>query len=280
MAKHTEIVAQLSNELATEMDRNNIADRARVRAESLAGPVHFSTLKAMGQSPAHYRQAVIAERKDTPAMALGRAVHLMVLRTAMPFVYDGGDRRGKGWDMFKAAVPAGADILTRSEYDRALAMKESVEAHTDAVRLLKGDREQTLSWSIAGRQCEGTPDVIGDGYVTDLKTTATANPQRFMPHAIRMAYHAQLAWYADAVDEVGMPHARDLYIVAVESYAPYPVVVYQLTPHARDQGLRMCRLWLDQVVNCEASGTWPGYAQSIIDLDASDDAELIFGDES
>jgi hypothetical protein len=43
----------------------------------------------------------------------------------------------------------------------------------------------------------------------------------------------------------------------------------------------MCRLWLEQLLSCEAEGYWPGYLESDAEFDIpEDDTELIIGGES
>ena len=44
------------------------------------GSLHFSTLKYIQQSPAHYAHAVSRTDFDSQAMRIGRAVHALVLQ--------------------------------------------------------------------------------------------------------------------------------------------------------------------------------------------------------
>ena len=42
----------------------------------------------------------------------------------------------------------------------------------------------------------------------------------------------------------------------------------------------MIHSWMETLRQCEESGHWPGYAQSVVDWDVpGDEDELIFGDE-
>src|SRR5512133_3499649 len=77
-------------------------------AEYLQLPgLSISALKLLRQSPLKFKHNLTAPRVETAAMALGTAVHTAVLEPhRLPTDYitwEGGTRRGKEWDAFKAA---------------------------------------------------------------------------------------------------------------------------------------------------------------------------------
>jgi hypothetical protein len=193
-------------------------------------------------------------------------------------VYD-GTRRGKAWDEFKAAHD-GAEIVTATEAAVAAPVIEAVMRHEHAMHLLgSGTVKRRINWSWLGRECSGEPDVAGQ-YLVDLKTTRCAEPGRFTRDAIWRGYHAQLAWYRNGMLLSGLEPPTELFIVAVETSAPYPVTVLRLTERAIEQGERLCRVWMERLLACEATNEWPGYVQSSVDLDVpDDDLELTFGDD-
>lgn len=236
--------------------------------------IRFSTLKHMGRSPAHYKQALETPFSPTPAMLLGTIVHGLVLghRCDELVIYD-GDRRGKAWADFKAAYE-GCEIVTAAEVERAKPIADAVLRDPVAAPFLLGQHERTLHWERAGMSCRGTPDVIGADHIADLKTTNDARPWAFQRQALKMAYHAQLEWYHHAAAENGL-HLHECVLVAVETSAPYAVTVLRLTDRALDAGRRMNSAWLQQLRVCEESGEWPGYAQRVLELDVPDDDELI-----
>ena len=233
----------------------------------------------MARSPMHYH-AYRDDMAATPAMQLGTAVHRAVLDGELPVVYPGAVRRGKAWEQFQADH-VNDNIVTEAESHKIMGMCASVQAHPEAVRVLTGERERYIEWTYQGRAVRSTPDVIGDGFVTDLTTTVNADPERFKWDAVRRLYHAQLAFYAEAVRSSGLGEPRQAYIVAVESSAPYAVSVLRLTPDALDIGGRLCHQWMEQVRACEAANHWPGYSDAIVDLDCGgDDVELTFSAET
>lgn len=244
-------------------------------------PVRFSVLRSIARSPAHYRHALTASY-DSKALRRGRLVDLLTFG-GDPCVYD-GTRRGKAWEAF-ATEHEDEDIFTASELEEATPIADSLHRpeHTEALALLvSGKIKERFKWKWLGRECSGEPDVAPletGAPLVDLKTCRSAAPERFTGDALRYAYHAQLAWYRNGLRCAGRPEPRECYIVACESTAPYPVTVFRLTPRALDMGERLCRLWMETLLSCEATNDWPGYVQSAVDLDVAEETELTYGDE-
>ncbi len=234
-------------------------------------PLRFSRLKLMGKSPAHYAAHVPYE---TGAMQIGTAADALLLGGQTVLAYPGAVRRGKEYDAFCEKNP-GALILTQKDAAAALGIAEAVNACPDAVRLLTGIRQHTILWDFNGRPCRSTPDVRGDEFLTDLKTGETSDP-RFFPFKVRrFAYHAQMSFYETAVACAKLPPVTQSYIVSVEQAPPHVVTVYRLSEQAIELGARLWRLWFEQLQVCEASGQFPPYSQSIVDLELFDDNELV-----
>lgn len=236
-------------------------------------PLHFSRLKLIARSAAHYRGATVEE---TYAMERGTAVHAIVLEQGRVIPYPGAQRRGKEWDAFEAAN-ADACILTAKEYDKAAFMADAVRRCPEAMRVLSGRRETEIGWNIGNRTCAGTPDVVEVDFITELKATRCSEPGKFAWQARSMAYHAQLAWYLDgetwrrSQDKNADPPPELAYCVAVESTPPYPVTVFQLTPRMLDEGRRLYRLWFERLMTYETADVWPPYAQGVVALDVPED---------
>lgn len=252
--------------------------------DPLSVPVRYSNLKNIGKSPAHYLHAINCPRDDSGPLRLGRLVHWHILG-AMPDDEDGaihiyeGERRGKAWDEY-AAQHNTDEVVTRKEWERALPIADAVRRNKHAMRLIDGSLcEQPIKWSIAGRACSSRPDAyrVG-GPLTDLKTTADASPAGFQRMIQRFGYHAQAAMYRDALASVGVDTVGS-FIIAVETKPPYPVTVFELTAAMLDHGRRTYRGWFETLRNCEESGEWPEYAQTVVQCDVpewfedADDAE-------
>lgn len=244
--------------------------------------VRLSDLKSMALSPAHFkhRRDHRGEGKKR-ATSVGTVAHAMLLGGEAPVIYPGKVRNGKKWEAFRDDPEhAGRIILIQSEYDAAVGCARSVEANREAMELLEGEHEAELpKWSRAGRACGGRPDVRHPKRIVELKTSVTSDPMRFPRLGQRMGYHAQLAWYLDGWASVGGT-ATEAFIVAVETTPPYVVTIFELTERALDQGRRMYSLWFEQLLNCEASDTWPPYAQSIVPFDVpEEETEFVYPDE-
>jgi hypothetical protein len=236
-------------------------------------PVHLTRLKLMGQSPAHYQAAV---EPEGGAIDRGGALHAILLGGRRYLAYPGKVRRGKEYERF-CADNADAVVLAQKDFDRALGMAAAVRACKPAMRVLEGQHELEINWQYLGRDCQSHLDVLGTGYITELKSAASSDPDRFTWQAIRMGYNAQLAFYREAVIAAGLGVPKEAYVVAVESSAPFVVTVMRLTARALDQGARSCRLWMERLLACEAANDWPGYAMDIVPLDVpEEDVPLVF----
>lgn len=237
--------------------------------------IHFSALKQFARSPAHFKAYVEQGFSATPAMSLGTLIHAMVL--GGEYVIFEAKRRGKVWAEFKAAND-GKFIVTQKEADKARRAADAVLSDPTAAPLLEGRKEEPWQATLYGRKAAGRIDVAGPATV-DLKSAADCEPYRFQRTCLRMAYHAQLAWYADARKALG-DDPGECYIIGVESSVPHAVTTLRITPRALDEGRKLTRLWVERLIACELADEWPGYAQSALDLDIVEDAGLIIDGES
>lgn len=234
-------------------------------------PLRFSRLKLIGKSAAHFRHA---PNPSGSGLDIGSAAHSIVLGGRPVIFFPGKTRQGKAWDEFQVEHDD-AIILTRREHGIAEGMAKSVQASPDAMRVLEGERESTFFWEQFGRKCRGTPDVRGATFHTELKTGETADPRRFPWKMRQFCYHGQLAFYSDGAAYAGLNEPEENYVVAVEASAPFVVTVFKVTARAIEQGRRLIRLWFEQLAGCEAADHWPGYTQSVTELDLPDaDMEL------
>lgn len=247
-------------------------------------PLRHSALKKIAKSAWHYRNA--AESEGTH-LDKGSALHAVLLGGKRVTFYDrvtdsgkAAPRNGQHWERFQADNPD-ALILTRAEADQVSRMVKSVLTCPEAMRVLDGIKETTVYWEVMGRQCRGTPDVDGGGYVTELKSSKDADPRKFMWDSLRYDYHGALAWYMDGLalqpKRKEMPEAA--FIVCAETSGA-PAVVYRLPERALEAGRRRNRLLLERLLVCEASNEFPGYSQSVVELGfPEDEPALIFGDD-
>ena len=171
----------------------------------------------------------------TPAMLLGTNIHTAVLEPARfvdeMVVWDGKSRRGKAWDEFKGEND-GKTIVTPAEVDLLADIQKSVCDHPEAVEIIEGcDKEVSVFWD--------SPEIYGEGKARfdmftpnemwgDLKSTSKIHPREFQSHAEKMGYFHQAGWAAEGMNRLGLSMEIGYYIVAVETSAPFDVVVYEL----------------------------------------------------
>jgi hypothetical protein len=258
-------------------------------------------LKKFARSAAHAKAYIDGgETDETLSLRLGLGTHALLLPNSPPVVvYRGGTlmvdkvvkgkkgapdtvvqvpkeysavRSGAMWEAFEAEHKArGAIILNERELATAEAMAAAIRSDIDADRLLfaKGTRyEHRIEWEMKGRRCSGTIDAFGplDGdALVDLKSTVDASPAKFPWQARKLGYAAQLAFYLAGLELAG--HGRRVpYIVAVENAPPFNVQVYQLTAADIDEGRWQVEAWLEQLLECERTNTWPAYSDGILPL--------------
>lgn len=265
--------------------------------------VNWSSLKRIGDSPAHYRHAMTyRDDGDTDAMCLGRCVHLGVFEPerfrSSVARWDGKVRNGSAWKTFESEN-AGREILTRGQWERCVALIEAVRG-SDAKKYLEGGKaEASLLWTHTTKaigdfpaesvQCKGRVDFISSaGVMVDLKTTPDASPEAFGRTAWKMEYHAQAAFYVDGYEAITgkrLPYV----LVAVEKDAPYVSQSYRVTDEQLELGRERYLALLSLLGFCRRESRWGGYSDGETDLvfprwatpNDEDDVgglDLVFGD--
>jgi len=233
-------------------------------------PVRFSNLKRMSQSPAHYRHYLANPTKQTRAMLFGDALDAMLFGHKEIVIFDGASRRGKAWTTFADENPE-AVLLLASEHEQVRGMAASVQANSSAMELLTGSIQETIWWKIGERECRGTPDAFTVNRVVELKTTRNGNPNKFQTDGRYMGYHAQLVWYFDGLRTLArIKQDASCLIVAVESAAPYPITIFQLTQRAIVEGAKLWNLWFSRLMVCEETNCWPAYSEAIVPFETPD----------
>jgi hypothetical protein len=265
-------------------------------------PVHFSALKLIALSPAHYKHAATAPwERGTLARRMGTTVHAAVFEPHRLVVFEAGEwtdakgktkphtnvRQGGAFEAFKARQAPDAIIVNAKEMAHATAMARALREHPIAGPILFGPdviHEREILWSRDGRVCSSRPDArIPGRMIADLKTCRTAQPERFVREALWSYYHAQLRFYdeADAYDtgRAFTPNrsAIDLYSVAIESKPPYVVQVYQLDDTAIVAADRTIGGWWSRLMACEAEDAWHGYRQCVEPITCDDPENFLPG---
>ncbi len=234
------------------------------------GAVHFSQLKVLNQSPAHYKIACETPFEPTRDMRIGTCAHHLILgpREGKQVVcFDGAKRQGSKWQDY-AEENRGREILTKPEWAEAEAIRDAVMLDPMARKYLEGVREKPLRWMSDGVECatDGI-DVVGHKFIADLKITNCSKPERFIKVATNLFYHAQMAFYDEGAMHNGIDTSEGQLLIAVESKPPHCVVVYRLPPETMAQGRKSNAIWMEMLQRCEENDFWPGYVQNVVDFD-------------
>ncbi len=141
------------------------------------------------------------------------------------------------------AATAGRDLLSAYEFDLVLRMAAAVRQHPEAIRLIEGGQ---VELELAGRlrvdgamgpamvPIRGRLDIIGPGYIADLKTADDISELAFDRTIVSLEYYRQLSLY-DQLRQQNQPEQIDgtSYIIAVEvpegPLAPVRVSVQELS---------------------------------------------------
>jgi exodeoxyribonuclease VIII len=183
------------------------------------------------------------------------------------------------WETLSAS---GKTLITREEYNTALAMGEAVRSHHLAGPLVTGGiAEQSVFWKQTvslgdGDEtkilCKCRPDFVrsmGEGYViVDLKTTQDARESKWGRSAYwDYGYHLQAAHYCNGMTQVQGTPPREFFFVAVESEPPYGVYIYKTPRHTLQVGLEEIMALYGLYARCKRSDEWPSYPEIILDFE-------------
>lgn len=241
--------------------------------------VNWSTLKAMDDSPAHYKAAREHGRDDTDALRLGRLADVLLFTPdtfgAKFAVWTEGDRRGNAYKAFAAeAEAAGRDVVKPADVEEGRALADAVLRHPEAREILDGAEFQVLVvWTdpVTGLLCKGLADIVNwsKGILADVKSAATIEKRRFMTAAGKYRYHCQLAHYRAGLRASRGWTPERVCIIGAEKGRPHDVGVFDLHHTVIAAGAVTVSDLLARVAECEDSGDWPGRypARELVTMD-------------
>jgi hypothetical protein len=207
-----------------------------------------SRLRILDRSTSLHLAHSIANPSDSPALAVGRALHCKVLT---PHLYlrdfvvapavDRRTKEGKAtYESFVASVGS-KTVLTADQAEEVSSMAAAVAQNPDArmvVSELNGSAEVSLFAEIAGVRAKSRFDrlveVNGERIIVDVKTTASsASKSEFERTIWNFGYGVQCAFYLEMARACGVP-AQHFVFVVVEKTAPYATAVYRFSDEIAD----------------------------------------------
>jgi exodeoxyribonuclease VIII len=247
-------------------------------AEYRAIPAANATaLKAGRRSIAHMRWTMQNPKAPTPAMELGTAVHMALLEpqrfkdtyAACP---EDCTRASKVWkDHVAFCDKSGMTPITYGDYHDLLAMCRGVIANPDADAMLKqaGQCEYVAVWQDPGTglACKARLDKYLPGALAlDIKTTRNASREVFSRDCYTLGYWQQIAWYREGFKRAS-GEDTPFTIIAIENEAPHLCAVYSLGDESLARGVAENHRILKQYAKALESGTFPGYAAGVQEID-------------
>ena len=243
-------------------------------ARSRSGEFMSSHLLAdFRESPMLYYKEITGqiEEKESPAFAIGRAAHSLILEGRHAFDRDflvaNGPVNPRTGEPFGKTTKAYADWLASqdreviSEKDFAFIMnlQKAVCLHPEALKLLAdGEAEGVVRASCNGVPCQIRMDWFNPEYgLVDLKTCDSL--RWFESDCRRYGYIHQMAFYRMVVRAMS-GKTYPVYIIAVEKNEPFSAGVWKLTDEVLDLAEQTNKAALNRYRECDVSGIWPtGY---------------------
>jgi hypothetical protein len=224
--------------------------------------INASALKQGRISMLHMRHEMTrADDDPTDAMSLGTLLHAAILEPdTLPHrfaVWDGGARRGKDWELFKSSN-AERNIVTADWMALAVKASSRVWANDRARGLLDGATvEKPVLWTHPQcGACKARLDGIArDGRLFDIKTCRQIGA--FSRQFASLGYDIQCGWYADGWKR-STGQARDMWLIVVETVAPYDVACWRVPAIAMQRGLELAVEIGTEYRACKANGVYPG----------------------
>ena len=256
-----------------------------------------SSIEQILHCPLEYKLAQEGECDEpTPAMQFGTLVHSMILEPdTVPELYHvmQASATTKAGKAEKAqALAEGKTIVSASDYEKAKAMQKRVKAHPAASWLLglPGKSEVSMFWELQTedgrtRQCKARADRIaqvgGGEVIIDLKTHSGAvSPAEIERTVARFGYHRQAAWYSDGYERIAGKPPLGFYFIFVSTQSPYLVTACKISEQASTVGWGDCIRAEKTLYECETTGRWPSYSDSLIEIDLPEWAYRKAADEN
>lgn len=228
------------------------------------------TLDALAESPLHAWEAMhLPPDPPSDAMILGAVLDTLLCEPGKledrchlrPATY--GD--GKKWNgnatecrewmashIDKPIVPA--DMLWQ-----ARTMETAIRNEPKAAKLLTGMTQVTLTWKDHGLDLKGRPDIVGDRWAADIKSSRSANARAMSSAIHAYRYHVQAAMYQLGLEKNGR-ECSTFYFIFVDKGERPKVNVRYLAGRALDLGRFIYTHQLGALAECMKADRWPGYS--------------------
>ena len=208
-------------------------------------------------------------RPETPALALGRAIHCYTLEGFDAWnrefaVSDGPINKATGQPYGRTSqkfidfmASQSKSVVSTKEFEAIERMAENVWSHPEAKQLLaSGVAEGTIRIEdYCGLPVQARLDWFSPEYgVADLKTTSEGL-EWFEATAHKYGMAHQMAWYRKLL-ELASGVKYPVYIIAVEKSEPYRVCTFRYAEDVLDQAEAENESALRELVECRERDEW------------------------
>jgi hypothetical protein len=233
--------------------------------------INISRLLALQESPAAFKYALDHPGADSPAKALGRLVHTILLEPEK--VHAGyvlkayPDYRTKDAQAWKAEQEKeGRTIYTLEEFEQAEVMAANALDNPDIADLVGAAdaiKEGAIQWTDKdiGVDCKGRFDLLAGGVLADIKTTQDVTPTGFFRECLKYNTFCKMAWYQDGVEaHTGGLYVNQVLLIAIKNKPPYSAVCYEVPRELLADGRQQYKFLLQKYRDCLDLDYWPGIA--------------------
>ena len=237
----------------------------------LAWPaMNQSSLKAMRDSPAHFKGECEHPREATAAMKKGTLLDTLLFEgedalQSLIVVRPEGHGNSKVVQKAKTdAELAGLIMVVPEDLDILRWRVDQLQKHSEVAELLKACTAQvSFVWDDphTNIRCKGRADLAEKGgpRIADLKGTRNAADWSVARDIATFGYHVQGAMYTDGLSlATGVTYDEFVFILA-EDKPPYCPKVVVLGKASIVAGRAAYSRWLWDYKSCLAKDEWPGY---------------------
>ena len=210
--------------------------------------------------------------KETPAMALGTAVHQAILEPDdfydLYHVIEKIDKRTKAGKLEfekQMELAKGKIILESDTHEIIKSILENFRKNDLAKKYCKGEIELSHYLKYKNIDVRVRPDCINriSNFICDVKTFQDNSPDAFKRDVYKWGYHLQAAFY---MDMLGIDNFK---FVAVTTTHPYTVEVYTLDDDTIEFGRNAWQLAFTKWQTFLKTNEPPGYHWYKFDKDGS-----------
>ena len=202
------------------------------------------------------------------AFDIGHAAHTAILEPENfdDYVIRGPeDRKGHKWSIpYKEAEDAGKILLTESDYDLALLIRDVADTVPEIIQMRKGgifERSCYAQDEETGAQVRTRPDCYNPDLkgMLDIKNLADISDDAWSRDIGKWGFHVQEAMYRDVWQKGSGMDAEFFFFVCFSKTEPVEVVCRQLEPVDYEEGFAMYRSLLSKAEAHRKAKHWPSF---------------------